>query len=211
MADKRRISITEALTELKLYDSKINKAISSAVFVGAKKKSSDAVGFMKVSSFNDNARSGYQSVMDLIQNRNNLKKAIVQSNAVTTVEIAGVTYTVAEAIEKKSSISYLENLLYSMKEQWNKAVTTVDKENKRVDQQVDKMLETFVGKDSEKKISDNDFAAISNPYRDKNEFELVNPLDLYTKIQTLEADIDAFRADVDVRLSISNSVTYIEV
>ena len=33
----RKISITEALNELKLYDSKIMKAIDSAVFVGATK------------------------------------------------------------------------------------------------------------------------------------------------------------------------------
>ena len=73
------------------------------------------------------------------------------------------------------------------------------------------MLETFLGKDSEKKVSEADLNAISEPYRVKNEWELVDPLNLFAKIQAMEADIDAFEADVDVRLSISNSVTYIEV
>ncbi|MCD7996388.1 MAG: hypothetical protein LUH21_04055 [Clostridiales bacterium] len=44
MSEKRRITITEALSELKLYDSKIFKAISNASFVGAAKKSSSHIG-----------------------------------------------------------------------------------------------------------------------------------------------------------------------
>jgi len=127
------------------------------------------------------------------------------------IEIAGKKYTVAEAIERKNSIMYDKMLLQTMKAQWATATNNVEKENKRVDTQVDKMLETFLGKDSEKKVSEADLNAISEPYRAKNEWELVDPLNLYANIQAMEAEIDAFEADVDVRLSISNSVTYIEV
>lgn len=211
MADTRKISITEALTELKLYDQKINKALSSASFVGSKKKSSDKVDNFKLENFEANAKASYQSVSDLIENRARLKSAIVQSNAMTIVEIAGKKYTVAEAIERKNSIEYDKMLLRTMKSQWGEANIKVEKENNRVDTQVDKMLETFLGKDSEKKVSEADLNAISEPYRAKNEWELVDPLNLFAKIQAMEADIDAFEADVDVRLSISNSVTYIEV
>ena len=211
MADTRRISITEALVELKLYDSKIQKALRGVKFVGAKKKSSDKVGAFKEDNFVANAKSGYQSLIDLRANRDKIKEAIVQSNATTKVEIAGKTYTVAQAIERKSSIEYDKLMLMQMKEQWADATNTVDKENKKVDLQVDKMLETFLGKDSEKKVSETDLSTISDPYRAKNEWELVDPLGLYQKIQDLEAQIDAFEAEVDVRLSVSNSVTYIEV
>ena len=211
MADTRRISITEALMELKLYDQKINKALSNVDFIGCKKKSSDKVGSFKTENFVANAKAEYQSVSDLIENRHKLKKAIVDSNANTIVEIGGKKYTVAAAIEYKTSIMYDKMLLQTMKSQWATATNNVEKENKRVDTQVDKMLETFLGKDSEKKVSEADLNAISEPYRAKNEWELVNPLNLYAKIQAMDADIDAFEADVDVRLSISNSVTYIEV
>ena len=211
MTDTRRISITEALKELKLYDQKITKALSSASFIGAKKKSDDKVGVFKTENFIKNAKSGYQSVTDLIRNRAKIKAAVVQSNAVTKVEIAGETYTVAEAIERKSSIQYEKYLLTGMKSAWKVATDKVSKENARVDAQVDKMLETFLGKDSDKKVSESDLSAISDPYREKNEWELIDPLDLFTKIGELEDEIDCFEADVDVRLSVSNSVTYIEV
>ena len=211
MADTRRISITEALMELKLYDQKINKALSNVDFIGCKKKSADKVGSFKTENFVANAKAEYQSVSDLIENRHKLKKAIVDSNANTIVEIGGKKYTVAAAIEYKTSIMYDKMKLQTMKSQWNAATNIIQKENNRVDAQVDKMLETFLGKDSEKKVSEADLSAISDPYRAKNEWELVDPLNLYAEIQALEAKIDAFEADVDVRLSISNSVTYIEV
>ena len=211
MADTRRISITEALMELKLYDQKINKALSNVDFIGCKKKSADKVGSFKTENFVANAKAEYQSVSDLIENRHKLKKAIVDSNANTIVEIGGKKYTVAAAIEYKTSIMYDKMKLQTMKSQWNAATNIIQKENNRVDAQVDKMLETFLGKDSEKKVSEADLSAISDPYRAKNEWELVDPLNLYVEIQALETKIDAFEADVDVRLSISNSVTYIEV
>ena len=211
MADKRRISITEALVELKLYDSKITKTISSAQFVGAHKKSSDKVGAFNKDTFETLAKSGYQSSWDLIKNREALKAAIAQSNSVTEVEIGGQKYTVVEAIERKNSIGYYKYLLDEMKSQWGQAVITVDKENKKVDAQVDRMLEGFLGKDSDKKVSEMDLATISDPYRIRNEWELVDPINTYDKIQKLEEMINTFEAEVDVRLSISNSITYIEI
>ena len=209
--NKRKISVTEALVELKLYDSKINKAIASTPYIGAAKKSSDKVGAVTKDAFISASKSGYQSIQDLIKNRALIKSAIVQSNANTNVEIGGKTYTVAEAIEKKNSIVYDEYLLQAMKEAWSKATNAVGKENLKVDNTVDTMLNTFLGKDSEKKVSEGDLAAISDPYREKNEWALVDPLDLYGEITRLDNEIAAFKAEVDVKLSVSNSVTYIEV
>ena len=121
----RTITITEALNELKLYDSKINKAITNAKLAGAAKKSADKIGVVTKDEFKEKAKSSYQSIVDLIENRNALKSAIVKSNAVTEVEIAGKKMTVAEAIERKNSISYDEDFLNIMKVQYVSASTEV--------------------------------------------------------------------------------------
>jgi len=207
----RKISITEALNELKLYDSKTTKAITNATFCGAAKKSSDKVGVVKKEDFDERAKASYQSVTDLISNRNSLKSAIVKSNAVTEVEIDGKVMSVAEAIERKNSIGYDEMLLNEIKRQYANATATVDKENKKVDNKVDDLLTTLIGKDSDKKLSKEDQEAVEKPYREKNEFEFVDPLGLYNKIQTLEADIDGFKSNVDTVLVLSNATTFIEV
>lgn len=207
----RKISITEALNELKLYDSKITKAITNATFCGAAKKSSDKIGVVKKEDFDERAKASYQSATDLIANRNALKSAIVKSNAITEVEIDGKVMSVAEAIEHKNSIEYDETLLNEMKRQYANATGTVDKENKKVDNKVDDLLTTLIGKDSDKKLSKEDQEAVEKPYREKNEFEFVDPLGLYDKIQTLEADIDGFKSNVDTVLVLSNATTFIEV
>ena len=207
----RKISITEALNELKLYDSKILKAITNAKLVGAAKKSSDKVGVFKKEDFEDRAKASYQSVTDLIANRNVLKSAIVKSNAVTEVTVNGKTMTVAEAIERKNSIDYDETFLTEMKKQYAHATDTVTKENKKVDNKVDELLATLIGKDSSKDISKESQEAIEKPYRAKNEYEFIDPIGLLDKIEILEAEIDGFKSEVDTRLAVTNSITMIEI
>lgn len=207
----KKITITEALNELKLYDAKIYKAINSASFVDAAKKSADKVGNIKKETFNERAKASYQSVTDLIKNRMAMKSAIVKSNATTTLEVAGRTMTVAEAIEYKSSIEYEQALLNTMTSQYNKASAKNDKENKRVDDKVDELLATLIGKDSDKKIDEASQKAVEEPYRKNNEFELVDPLSVFDKISALDEKVSSFLSEVDSKLSISNSTTFIEV
>lgn len=207
----RKISITEALNELKLYDSKINKAISNAELIGAAKKSLDKVGVVKKDTFIEKAKSSYQSVTDLIANRNALKSAIVKSNAITEVTVNGKTMTVAEVIERKNSIDYEIALLNEMKRQYVKATDTVTKENKKVDNKVDELIQTLVGKDTDKKIDKDAIENIEAPYRAKNEYELVDPIGLSDKIVELESDISGFESNCDTTLAVANATTFVEL
>lgn len=207
----RKISITEALNELKLYDSKIRKAIENAKFCGAAKKSSDKVGVIKKENFDERAKASYQSVTDLIANRNALKSAIVKSNAETMITVDGKSMTRAEGIERKNSIEYEEELLNEMKVQYASAIATVGKENKKVDNKVDELLATLVGKDSTKQLSKEDQEAVEKPYRSKNEFEFIDPIGIFDRMTSLEADIDGFKSNIDSQLVLSNATSFIEV
>lgn len=207
----RTISITEALNELKLYDARIRKAISNIKLVGAAKKSSDKVGVVSKDTFNERAKADYQSVTDLMANRNALKSAIVKANAVTDVTVAGKTMTRAEAIERKNSIEYDESLLLEMKRQYATTMDSVNKENKKVDSKVDELITTLVGRDSDKKLSKEDQEAVEKPYREKNEFEFIDPIGIYDEMLALESDIDGFKSEVDTVLVLSNATSFIEV
>ena len=142
---------------------------------------------------------------------NTLKSAIVKSNAVTEVTINGKTMTVAEAIERKNSIDYDETFLSEMKRQYASSTDTVTKENKKVDNKVDELLATLIGKDSSKEANKDSQEAIEKPYRAKNEFEFIDPIGIWDKIEALEADIDGFKASVDTTLSVANATSFIEV
>jgi len=207
----RKISITEALNELKLYDSKINKAISNAAFVGAAKKVSDMIGVQKKTVFAENAKSAYQSITDLISNRNTLKSLIVKSNATTNVTINEKTMTVAEAIERKSSILFERTLLNTMKKQYSDSSSTMNLANRKVDNMVEDMIKSYLGKDTDKKVTEVEISVIERPIRDNNEFALVDSLGIYDKILALESEIDGFESNVNTILVLSNATTFIEV
>ena len=207
----REITVTEGLNELKLYDSKIEKAINNLKLIGAKKKSVDKVGVVNVEKFVVDAKAAHQSVIDLIRNRNTLKAAIVKSNAITYLEVGDNKMTVAEAIERKNSIQYEKNLLLTMKAQYASATLTVNKENAKLDAKVDELIQTLVGRDTTKKLDKDEQAAVESPYRAKNEWELVDPLDLYDTMLKLESEIDTFESQVDGKLSLCNATTFIEL
>ena len=105
------MSIHQALSELKLLDSRIERAINSGRFIGTKKLVESKVSQTRttVKDFNVSAKADLESVRALIERRSEIKSKIVASNAKTKVTIGGTKYTVAEAIERKSSISYEED------------------------------------------------------------------------------------------------------
>lgn len=52
----RKMVVTQALNELKLYDSKISKAISNSTFVGSAVKSSDMINGITKDEFQKELR-----------------------------------------------------------------------------------------------------------------------------------------------------------
>lgn len=143
-----KILVTKGLNELKLLDKRIYNKISEGEFVGVAKNSAVNVnGKITKEAFKANAKADFQSITDLIKRRNTIKSAIIKSNAVTMVEVAGKTMTVAEAIDKKSAIDYEQNLLNKLNKQYITSIEKVNKENTKVDESIEQLLNTAYGKE----------------------------------------------------------------
>lgn len=99
------MTIHKALCELKTLDSRIKKAIEGSVFVFANKHSNAKVPGKTISAYSDEVKSAYQSACDLVARRDAIKRAVTLSNATTKVTIGGQEYTIAEAIEMKTTAS----------------------------------------------------------------------------------------------------------
>lgn len=136
------MTITRALAELKLLDKRINRTINEASFGGLTVGKKISAGFNNAEEIESRAKSDLQSVQDLIKRRNDVKSAIVVSNATTEVEIAGVRMTVAEAIERKTSIVYDHGLLAKLKNTYAQLTSQVDNINAEMQQRLDRHLET---------------------------------------------------------------------
>lgn len=202
-----QMTITRALAELKLLDKKINKNIKETKFIATAVGSKPVVNYKSNADFISQAQAGYQSILDLIAQRDKIKSSIVDSNAKTLVEISGKSMTVATAIEKKSSIEYNQFLLAQLKNQLASANNTVENNNDKMQDKLDKILEASVGKDAK----NSDVDAITKPYKEQNETKLVDGINIQDKIDKLYDEVNGFITEVDFVLSTSNSTTYINV
>lgn len=209
--EKEKMLVTQGLNELKTLDARINRAIRQARYVCSAKTSEKKVTPSETKEdFIKNASASYDSINDLIDRREKIKTAIVESNAKTMVEICGNTYSVAKVIDMKSSIGYKVSLLVNMKQQYEDAVALMNKNNTVMEQKIDQLVSTAFGKESKTSIKEDDYNSIAKPYRESNEYSLVDPIEIKAKIEELENFIEEFQSTVDAKLQVSNCITYIE-
>jgi hypothetical protein len=199
------ISISQALAELKLLRKRIQNAIQQSTLIVLKKKRD----LLDVGRFTVEAQASYQSYKDLLARYNTIKAAIVQSNAHTTVSIADVTYTVADAVERKKTIALEKDMLTRMQHQYEMVqqeyTNHVTSENTRVE----RLIQTELGKDSKTNVEV--ITQLSETFLAQNRAEIVDPLSLAKEITALNKNIEDFETKVDWVLSESNGKTTISV
>ncbi len=200
-----QMSITQALAELKLLDKRLSKQIDNVTWADV----STVSKVVDAEKMKARAQAEYQSYMDLVKRRDKIKRAVVLSNASTRVKIDTWEGTVAEAIEHKKSIQYKQNLLETMKGQMVQARVNYEAQKSAVDTRLERLLQSELGKDV--KTNPETITALSTSFRNNNKVELIDPLDLASKIATLESEIDSFETNVDWVLSEANGRTMISV
>lgn len=203
------ISVAKGLSELKVLETRIYRAISDAKFGAIKVGNKLSDGFKTEEEVNKDAKASLDSINDLIKRRNNIKSAIVESNAETFVDVAGVKYTVASAIERKSSIDYEKHLLMIMRNQYSQLLKTEEKTNNEVKERLDKQLNSLFGKDGDKE--DEVAKKYSESFKKDNEATIVDPINLRKKIEELANSIEEFESNVDFALNESNVLTKITI
>lgn len=207
-----RMTIHKALAELKLMDSRIEKVISEGIFCIANKHSNTKINGVNIDEFIKSMKGSYDKANDLIIRRNAIKRAVVLSNAVTTVRVNEVTYTIAEAIEMKNhGITFKEMLLEDLCSQYNDAqLVALDNNGKRLEERAEKYVVGMFGS-KEGKTNVDDFDKAMEDFITANTYEIIDPLKITDKINSLESEISEFKAEIDSALSVSNAITEIEI
>ena len=204
-----KMTITRALVELKTLNKRIMNAIDNLIPVTIVTGKNVPRGFTTRDDFEKDVKAKYESVNALIDRRKQIKSKIVTANAVTEVEIAGAKMTIAEAIERKNSITLEKRLLERLSSSYYQTLRQQEQLDARCQEQLHKLLEVNFGKDSKAKSEEID--AISKPYLENNAPKLIDPLDVKKKIEELENSITKFESEVDVVLSEANAKTEFEI
>lgn len=205
-----KMTIHRALSELKLIDARIEKAISAIEPTGVTQKDKLVNQFHKKEDFEKEAKAKFQSVNDLIERKNKIKSAIVKANGITQVEINGEKMTIADAINFKQVIDFKKKLIATLEQKHRNAKATAERNNKQVEDNALRLAEAALQKDNVK-INDGDAVAITEPYLTKNHFHLVDPLKVDELVEKLQTEVNDFESEVDAVLSEINAVTVIEI
>ena len=204
-----KITIARGLAEIKLLDSRISKEINTATFVTSVsgKKTITNNGTTK-DEFDKNAKASKQSIEDLIKRRKLIKQKIVLANATTKVKIGKEEYFIAEAIERKTSISHDIAYLNKLKQNLVQVENDINNRNNQMENKLDSLLSDKMGSDKSKSEEVIEF---QKSYRELNETKILDVLGVKDLIKKLEIDIDEFQSEVDFALSHINSITEIEI
>ncbi len=210
-----KISVTRALAELKNLGDKVERAVSQGVFVAATKGQNEKKVVLGTTgkTVDDTVnliKGSYDKVEALIRNREILKGAIVMSNANTNVSLRGKTFTVAEAIEMKSTVAIKERYLGFLAQQFNANRINVAKQNDAVDKAIEAALTTVYGNDKGK-VEASMYEAIAAPQKKIGEANLLDPCNIQAKLDALRDEVDAIKTELDFVLSEANARTEIEV
>ena len=204
-----KVTIHRALSELKVIGQRIEKGIEAIQPSGIMQKGKLVNGLSQQEYFEKNAKTAYQSVLDLIKRRNAIKSAIVKANSETTVKIAGKTMTIADAINLKAVIGFQKKLIEVTRKKHAISKLNLEKNNAQIDAQALKLAEVALGKQGIK-INDDDVEKVVGPYLAGNAFHLVDPIGIDAANEEMEKKISEFESEVDATLSEINAVTFIE-
>lgn len=213
---KETLTIHRALTELKIIDDRINKAINSGVYVIANKHSNEKIAGKTINDFKDYMRSCHNKVIDLINRRNAIKRAVVLSNAVTKVKIGNDEYTVAEAIEMKNhGMKFKEYYMRTIATHNSAAQNEI---NRNSGEAIEKRAEKYIldviaaqPKDAKMSVDSEAMKALRKTYIENNTYDLIDPLNVTKLIEDMSNEIDEFNITIDSALSVSNAITVIDI
>ncbi len=204
----KELTLTRALAELKLLDSKISKAIQELKSVSY--SVNGIVPDFRVTSdeFKANYNSQMQSIQDLRNNKVILKNALMKANAETKVTIGGKEYTILEALNRKTDISTESLLVQTMKKQLSASIANVNSINNSIESNIEN---TIRSKSASSGNQSKDYIqTVRDSYKPQMP-ELVNADVVEKLIKDKEEEISEFIAEVDYALSEINAITKIKV
>lgn len=205
-----KMTIHEALAELKIMDDRIVKALNAIPLVVANKHTNAKINGIAVSDYCGQMKAGYQKSVDLITRRNAIKRAVVLSNATTKVVVAGTEYSVAEAIEMKNhGVTYLRDLLNKMEMDYKRAQLEASRNNgDALENRADEYVRSLCGNTDMKNASD-EVKKLRSDFIAAQTYELVDPIKVKEQMELLEQKISDFMTKVDAALRIGLSGEYV--
>ena len=212
-----RLLVTQALDERDLLVKKINDKIKNLQVIDTIKANEDRVLNKRVSreEFEQQAKSSLQQIEDLIARHQRIDTAIVASNAATKIETEYGIFTVAGAIALRNRLRSGQNemdfegrLYQHLNMCYVMMLEEAEDRNRKLQTTAETMRLSILGKDA--KVKEDQPLAVVETYVRENTTELVDPLDVRKKMETMKEKKEALLAELETKIKVSNATTFIE-
>ena len=205
MANKVKISITRALAQVKLIESKLGRAFAGFdVEINGKLK---YFPNFTTEQFEKEALVEVNSFEDLFKNGLKIKSAIARANIDTKISLFGTEYSIIELIDLKNSSQYKKNVYTNLINNYNKCKSEVVNQDVKIENEVSKQVE--VANSNKTQVSKDLTTTLTETYKTLWGGKIIG-LDI-NKISKEKEDLDKLVAEIDMILSEINSKTEIEV
>ena len=205
MANKEKMSITRALAQVKLIESKLGRAFAGFdVEINGKLK---YFPNFTTEQFEKEALVEVNSFEDLFKNRLKIKSAIARANIDTKISLFGTEYSIIELIDLKNSSQYKKNVYTNLINNYNKCKSDVVNQDVKIENEVSKQVE--VANSNKTQVSKDLTTTLTETYKTLWGGKIIG-LDI-NKISKEKEDLDKLVAEIDMILSEINSKTEIEV
>ena len=205
MANKVKMSITRALAQVKLIESKLGRAFAGFdVEINGKLK---YFPNFTTEQFEKEALVEVNSFEDLFKNRLKIKSAIARANIDTKISLFGTEYSIIELIDLKNSSQYKKNVYTNLINNYNKCKSDVVNQDVKIENEVSKQVE--VANSNKTQVSKDLTTTLTETYKTLWGGKIIG-LDI-NKISKEKDDLDKLVAEIDMILSEINSKTEIEV
>lgn len=216
-----KMLVTQALDERDLLVKKINDKIEKASFVDTIKPNEDKVFAKKIgkAEYAKEAEAAYQQINDLIGRFQKIDAAIVESNAKTEIRTSYGILTVAGAISLRSRLRGMDayegdadfegKLQNKLNNEYDERVRFCDMKNSQLQSTAESMRLSILGRDA--KVKDDKPLGVVDAYVKENTTELVDPLDVKKKLETLDEKRNILLTELDTQIKVSNATTFVEI
>lgn len=212
------MTIQEALAKKKILENRINKAlisdprISRPKFVNFVTDVDTTMDGLSIDQATEKMKSEFESIKHLISNLSKLKVAINHSNSLTTIDISGKIYTVADAIARHRNISTEMSFYNECATQYADTLLNIKNINLRINdpENVSNYVNKVLGSDTAKRNEDL-YKTIVEDYKKKNLVHIVDPNGFSEILDHWKEEIETFESEIHNALVASNVKTTISV
>lgn len=220
MAKKtERMLVCNALDERDFLRKKIISAINSTYFIACKRVKDDKVrttGYTDPKTFENEAKSSYQSITDMIDRYTRLDTAITLANASTEIKLSDDTVmTRAAAISMRkalvgdTSTDFTGRLISVLERQFASVSATANELNAKADRELEQYKDNMTSGDKAKELTPTVTQTLESLVAD-NRADIIDPIGVEKEIKKLEDKYETLKKELDSAIKVSNATTFVE-